>query len=590
MRRSVTEHELVVMAALAWAAARLSLGFPLLPAVGVFTIAFALRRPKILIVAVFLLSSALGARAELDYRSLTPESRSDIGRLVTDPRPLGLHSWRAEFKSDEGHRMLLRASGPPAWKLADAQAGDRLEIAGSRQSLPDGDWYKSRHLVASFSLTEVRLIDGPPDWQLPATLLRKAVTAGGELVGSENGALYTGLVIGDDRFQRPSQQEKFRAVGLAHLLAVSGQNVAFALAVSAPLLTRLNRTVGFGVTLAVLLWFAIATRFEPSVIRATVTAAIAAWSTVRGTRASGVRVLALTVVVALGLDPFLVYSVGFSLSVLASAGIIIGSEVLATRLPGPSWFRLPLSITLSAQLAVAPLLIATFGPLSTASIFANMAAGWAAGLVMAWGLSGGVIAAFLPPALGQIVQAPVGWMVWWIDFVANASWRVRFPIFGGHAVVPVIGLIITIWLFGRRLTVLRLPAAVALAGLLIVAMPASPTGPVTLEGGARFWPAEDNSDSVLVVNSRSDLRLVSSIVGQRITQVDYLILTRGNRNTAALTSEIQRLVDAAVVIAPPQHRVPGATRLLGSAELRVGGHVLALEPTPDTIEVVARSR
>ena len=53
-------------------------------------------------------------------------------------------------------------------------------------------------------------------------------------------SLFTGLVIGDDREQPADLADAFRGAGLTHLLAVSGQNVAFALALAGPLLRRLR--------------------------------------------------------------------------------------------------------------------------------------------------------------------------------------------------------------------------------------------------------------------------------------------------------------------------------------------------------------
>ena len=47
-------------------------------------------------------------------------------------------------------------------------------------------------------------------------------------------SLFTGLVLGDDRHQPADLADAFRGAGLTHLLAVSGQNVAFALALAGP--------------------------------------------------------------------------------------------------------------------------------------------------------------------------------------------------------------------------------------------------------------------------------------------------------------------------------------------------------------------
>ena len=49
-------------------------------------------------------------------------------------------------------------------------------------------------------------------------------------------ALFRGLVLGDDAEQPPAMIDRFRASGLSHLTAVSGQNVAFLLAAASPFL------------------------------------------------------------------------------------------------------------------------------------------------------------------------------------------------------------------------------------------------------------------------------------------------------------------------------------------------------------------
>ncbi len=585
MGRAATEHELVLMAALVWLGARLTLPVPLWLGVAFVVAGLTLRQPKIALVAALLLAGSLGSRAEQNYQPLAAGEFKEIGRLVSDPRPLGLHSWRAEFRTDQGDRLLLQASGPPGWRLADAGAGDELVVSGRIKGLPNRDWYKSRHLLGAVVPSEVRIEAGPPSWQLPAEWLRNAVSSGGELLGPDRAALYTGLVIGDDRFQHRSQQETFRAVGLAHLLAVSGQNVVFLLAVASPLLSRLDRRATFVATLALLGWFAIATRLEPSVVRATLTAGIAAWSIVRGTRATGVRVLALTVALAVMLDPFLVYSVGFSLSVLASAGILIGSEVVAERLRGPAWIRLPLAITLTAQLAVAPLLVGTFGPVASVSILANVAAGWAAGLVMAWGLSGGVVAAFVPEQVGQVLQLPAGLGVWWIDFVASAAWRLPLPLLDGLGVTLALGLYSALWLVKYQPAPLRLLIVVGLTAVAVNAVPSSPTEKTVLEGGGSYWPATEQTPSVLVIDGSGDTRIVGSLVSMRISSVDYLVLVKGNRTASLVTAEVQRLVKPSVVFAPALHRVPGATRMTESAEIAVIDGFLQLEPSDDHIKV-----
>lgn len=584
-RRVASEAELAVAALLCWGGARAAIAIPLWPAVMALVIAVGLRRPLVLVCTVVVLTTSLSARAHDDYRQIQPGTGAVIGRLVVDPRPSGTIVWRAEIATEGGERLLVNAVGPPAWTLERATAGELIALEGSWRPLRGNDWYRSRHLVGALSASKAVIVEGSPSWQQPAEWLRAAVGEGGKLIGSDGEALYGGLVIGDDRFQPESQRSRFRAVGLAHLLAVSGQNVAFALAVAGPLLRRVGLTLGFGLTVLVLLWFAIATRAEPSVVRATLTAVIAAWSVVRGARATGVRALAITIVLALLIDPFLVYSVGFALSCGASAGIVLGSAPLAKRLRGPAWFTTPLSVTLSAQIAVAPLLVGTFGPLSVASIPANVAAGWAAGLVMAWGLSIGILASLLPPWLGEVVQSPASWLVWWIDCVATMAWRLPMPVLDGATMILVLSLCLGIWMVADRNPILRWLLVLGVAATALWSLPKSPSMPTQIAGGGRYWPATESSGAVLLIEARSDYRLVESVVELRISRIDTVILSRGSSTTGRVVTQILELVDGAEVLAPPQHRIVGARRVLAPTEVRTGQGVMLVTPNEDSLSI-----
>src|SRR4029077_11427337 len=159
-------------------------------------------------------------------------------------------------------------------------------------------------------------------------------------------ALLAGFLLGDTRSVPDPVVADYRESGLSHLLAVSGENVAFTLALFGPLLRRLAlgpRTVA---AIAIVLLFATMTRFEPSVLRATALALVALGSSFVGRPASSLRALGLAGIVLLVVDPFLLHSVAFLLSCGASAGIAVLSTPIRRRLRGPAWLRDPLAVSL----------------------------------------------------------------------------------------------------------------------------------------------------------------------------------------------------------------------------------------------------
>ena len=109
--------------------------------------------------------------------------------------------------------------------------------------------------------------------------------------------------------------------------------------------------------LVVIGFFATVTRFEPSVLRGERMAGLAAVAEASGRPASGLRLLSLAIAGLVLVDPFLVWSIGFRLSVGASLGILLLARPIADRCPGPAWLAEALGVTTAAQLGVAPVAI-----------------------------------------------------------------------------------------------------------------------------------------------------------------------------------------------------------------------------------------
>jgi competence protein ComEC len=234
-------------------------------------------------------------------------------------------------------------------------------------------------------------------------------------------SLFTGLVLGDDARQPTWLVDEFRAAGLSHLTAVSGQNVAFVLAAAMPILRRLRPWWRWLATLALIAWFMAMTRFEPSVLRAGVMAMFAATGFALGREVRPARAVAAAVIMLVLLDPMLVWSVGFWLSVGATLGVSLAGPWWAERLPGPTWWRLAAGVTLGAQTGVALPSVLVFHRLAVVSLPANLLAVPVAGVVMLWGIPAALAANIIPSALGRTVMAPCVVGTRWVALVARVA-------------------------------------------------------------------------------------------------------------------------------------------------------------------------
>ncbi len=242
-----------------------------------------------------------------------------------------------------------------------------------------------------------------------ANRMRRALVGGVASMQPELRALFTGLVIGDDREQSRAMIAEFRNSGLSHLCAVSGQNVAYLLAVLAPLLRRLRPGPRFLATIGIIAWFVILTRGEPSVLRAALMAGLVAMNAATRHSMNARTVLACTVMILLVVDPMLAWSVGFALSVGATAGLAWCSAHLQRVIGGRGMF----ASTLSAQIGTMPVSLLVFGYVPVISLIANPLALTVAGAVMMVGLPCALFASmfvFVEPVVSAAMTIPVKWV------------------------------------------------------------------------------------------------------------------------------------------------------------------------------------
>jgi len=251
--------------------------------------------------------------------------------------------------------------------------------------------------------------------------VRAAVLRGALDLPPTERALVAGFLVGDTRDAPDAVIRQFRDSGLSHLLVVSGENVAFVLALAGPLLRRLPRRARFVSAVFVLLLFGTMTRWEPSVLRACVMAGLVMLARWLGRPADAGRVLAYAMTVLLVVDPFLLFSVGFLLSCGACAGIAIASAPIERRLRGPMWLREALAVTTAAQLGVAPVLLATFGTLPLVALPANLVAAPFVGPLTIWGLVVSAIGGVTGPAVARWLQLPTLAMLRSIELVARTA-------------------------------------------------------------------------------------------------------------------------------------------------------------------------
>jgi competence protein ComEC len=273
----------------------------------------------------------------------------------------------------------------------------------------------------------------------------------------ERAGLLVGMALGDTSLLPGDLERDFRAAGLTHLMAVSGANLAVVLGAGlwlAGVAGAGRRTLAVaGVVLVVLL--VVVTRWEPSVLRAGVMAGLVLFGVATGRGPGGRRALCLAVVVLLLADPALAGSLGFQLSVAATAGVLWLGPGVARALPErvPERGRKAVGLTLGAQATAMPVLALALGPVSLAGLPANLL-----GLPLAGGpmLLGVIAAATAPVAPWAATLACRLADPFLIALIGVARWAAGLP--GGSITLtgparagPAVVVLLVLLVVGRRL-------------------------------------------------------------------------------------------------------------------------------------------
>jgi competence protein ComEC len=416
------------------------------------------RRPGL---AVALAAGLLAGVATADARLAAAErpsiapflQRPLTGRVVVlDPvrrRAFGGWSVAARLATGpaKGARLVLR--GPGRVRLPALTVGDELLVRG--RLVPLADWERNeavRGARAAVALDAARPTGRArrgPAGALDGARRRaeQAVTNG---LPPPQAALARGMVLGQDDALDEATRDEFRASGLSHLLAASGQNVALLalLATSGLALLGAGLRLRFAAALVLVALYVPLAGGGPSILRAGVMGGAALVAGLAGRPASRGYALLLAAAATIALNPRAPSDVGWQLSFAA----VIAIAVLAPR--WRAWLlrrRVPvavaeaLALTAAATVGTAPLLAVHFERLSVVSLPANLVAapavapvvwlGTLSALAGQLGTAGGAVAA----VLNGIAAFPLGFVGWVAHVAASAPHATLAVALGGPAAV-----------------------------------------------------------------------------------------------------------------------------------------------------------
>lgn len=242
------------------------------------------------------------------------------------------------------------------------------------------DWFlagQGVHAVCPFP-KNVAALGRDADFREPLFAAKRAfIQTLGRIFPEPEAGLLTGLLLGRASAQETSIREDFAYAGLSHIIAVSGWNITMVmLLLESVLLTVLPRRRAFPLVLAAIGVYVLLVGLEGSVLRAAIMGSIVAYGRTRGQRGDTINILLFAGFLMVMIKPYwLLFDVGFQLSMLATLGLILTSTPISERLrffPDRFAMRETAAASMVAIVFTLPISVYVFGSLPVYSLFANL--------------------------------------------------------------------------------------------------------------------------------------------------------------------------------------------------------------------------
>ncbi len=225
---------------------------------------------------------------------------------------------------------------------------------------------------------------------------------------SNNSKLITSIILGDSSVMEEDELEKYRDLGLAHILAVSGLHIGVIAGFLIFIFSRLgiNRKINILITLLIIWSYAYLIGFPASTVRACIMFTILFYSQMIHEPYDSLNSIFVSMLICLIINPFWLFHIGFQLSYMATISlIVIGDKIILFRDKG-NIFKTASSI-IAVNIGILPLQAYYFNGFPILGMVSNlftvplMSLSLILGFIM---IFANYILSFLTPILGVILD------------------------------------------------------------------------------------------------------------------------------------------------------------------------------------------
>ena len=185
--------------------------------------------------------------------------------------------------------------------------------------------------------------------------------------------LVIGMMIGETKDISEDVLENFKTTGITHLIAVSGSNVVYVVVLVQFLFKKFfGKRATYFISIFFLILFMLISGASASVCRATLMIILSICADIFFLKSDTFSNILTSAFVLILLNPLVIYDVGFILSFGGTLGIVLLSKDFTRLFKRLGKLDETLSVTCSAQLILAPIMMYYFNTFSILSIATNI--------------------------------------------------------------------------------------------------------------------------------------------------------------------------------------------------------------------------
>lgn len=277
-----------------------------------------------------------------------------------------------------------------------------------------GDTLVLEGIYNSGKLNEVKLISQKKFSGLGSKFRKRIIDFYERTLPQPMAGLVAGIALGSKGTLIEDFWNSVKKTGVAHVVVASGTNVTFVVSfvfLATSLFMGKRKSILF-VILSIVLYLFLS-GFEAPLVRAAIMAFLTFWAVGEGRIANAWRILFLTAGLMLIINPDWIVDLGFILSFVSTASIMLFEKRIGKYLKFiPGVLKEGFSTSFAAQIGVAPILFVTFGKFNILSPLVNALVLWTIPYIMILGVVGGVIGLFIPIA-GKLLLYICYPLTWW---------------------------------------------------------------------------------------------------------------------------------------------------------------------------------